>query len=386
MFAVVPHYEQPQTNTVRHSSPSPGPTSPVEGSSSSGSSAEHTSPSSPVIMPAHGPPVPVKDVPPQAGKPPESLIPTAGPSTLPPPVVSSEKLVQTPRKSSTFRHVPLRPQNARQMLPSSPLRPVDSHSRTPSSISSSSRYLDPLPRIENSGHVSSDLTSSPVAMREGALSSASVSESLPYPASPQPSVHSPQPQVAVVTDTLTPVQRSTSQGRVTSPQTTTSSSLPTSPAPGPSPASSSTSLPTARGPTRSSVPYRPGFQPKGVYRPRTDEFLIERKAKQDEGRIEHARLERRLEKLIDLHFSGSDTQKDNEKESLSAVRPRQQNKRLSSIFDLDLSDLRNKSAGELWRDVLQSQAPHNAKADIRGTCYYNIPSIPVHLTNMMGSC
>ncbi|KAF8129002.1 hypothetical protein EV363DRAFT_389387 [Boletus edulis] len=58
-----------------------------------------------------------------------------------------------------------------------------------------------------------------------------------------------------------------------------------------------------RGPTetRSSAPYRPGFQPRGVYWPRTDEFAQARKAKHA-IRIERTKLERRLEKLIQLHF------------------------------------------------------------------------------------
>lgn len=43
-----------------------------------------------------------------------------------------------------------------------------------------------------------------------------------------------------------------------------------------------------------------------------------------------------------------------------------ENRRASSFFDLDLSDLRNVDAGELWRGVIQSQAVQGGKADIRG--------------------
>jgi hypothetical protein len=43
-----------------------------------------------------------------------------------------------------------------------------------------------------------------------------------------------------------------------------------------------------------------------------------------------------------------------------------ENRRASSFFDLDLSDLRNLDAGELWRGVIQSQTVQGGKADIRG--------------------
>lgn len=365
MFVVPTHHEQPVITIVspppESPSPSPGPASSAErspSSASSSSSAEVASPPLPATIPAHAPEPPaiVQSELHQNAKRFDS--PIAGPSMLSSPGTSSERMGM-PRKSSTFRHVPLRPQNARQPLSSSPLRPADTHSRTPSSISSSSRHLDTPTRSDSNNYADADSTSSPATIRSG-LPTTSTPEIIPQLSSPNPSFHAPQ---TVVADSLGPIQRSSSLGPVSPPRTATPSPSATSPASIPSPASSSASLHT-RAPTRSSVPYRPGFQPKGVYRPRTDEFLLERKAKQNEDRIERTRLERRLEKLINLHFSSHDAQK--EKETLSAVRPRQQNKRMSSIWDFDLSDLRNKSAGDLWRDVLQSQAPHTAKADIRG--------------------
>lgn len=111
--------------------------------------------------------------------------------------------------------------------------------------------------------------------------------------------------------------------------------------------------------------YRPGFQPKGVYRPLTDDFLASRKRSRDAGRIELTRLERRFEKLVDLHFSTEDSSvKGKEK---SAPAPALQ-RRASSFFE-DLSDLRSKSATELWRGVLESRAAaaNGGKGDIRGT-------------------
>lgn len=77
------------------------------------------------------------------------------------------------------------------------------------------------------------------------------------------------------------------------------------------------------------------------------------------GRIEHTKLERRLEKLINLHFSSD------EKRAVELGRP-VANRRASSFFDMDFSDLKSMDAGELWRGVLQSPALQGSKADIRG--------------------
>ncbi|KAH9821322.1 FYVE zinc finger-domain-containing protein [Melampsora americana] len=52
----------------------------------------------------------------------------------------------------------------------------------------------------------------------------------------------------------------------------------------------------------SQVPFRSGFQPKGVYRNLTDLFISFRKGKEEIKRLEESRLQKRLERLIDLHF------------------------------------------------------------------------------------
>ncbi|KAI0636775.1 FYVE zinc finger-domain-containing protein [Trametes polyzona] len=135
-----------------------------------------------------------------------------------------------------------------------------------------------------------------------------------------------------------------------------------SPALTPSTSASSTVTGVSRVPGRSPAPYRPGFQPKGVYRPRTDEFIEARNHSRDVDRIERTRLERRLEKLINLHFPPPGQRKE---EQSSGQRPMQQNRRASSFWDLDFSDLKNKSAGDLWREVLQTQASQGSKNDIR---------------------
>ena len=94
-----------------------------------------------------------------------------------------------------------------------------------------------------------------------------------------------------------------------------------------------------------------------MYRPRTDEFAEARKSKRNAGKIEQTRLERRLEKLINLHFSEPS-------EKPKAPQPPPVRQRKSSLFK-DLSDLRGKSASELWKDMITSQA-QGEKNDIRG--------------------
>jgi rabenosyn-5 len=136
----------------------------------------------------------------------------------------------------------------------------------------------------------------------------------------------------------------------------------------PPPLTVSTSTPSQ--PTRPTAPYRPGFQPKGVYRPLTEEFISARRNHRDVGRVERTKLERRFEKLIALHFSEArdiDPNNDKvEKEKGNVRSGAADRRRTSSFFDLDLSDLRNMDAGELWKGVLQSQVVQGGKADIRG--------------------
>ena len=109
-----------------------------------------------------------------------------------------------------------------------------------------------------------------------------------------------------------------------------------------------------------------------MYRPRTDEFAEVRKSKRSTGKIEQTRLERRLEKLINLHFSEPS-------EKSKTIQPPPVRQRKSSLFDLDFSDLRGKSAGELWKDMINSQA-QNGKNDKRGDRL----SVVVNYLKLMG--
>ncbi|KAG8888276.1 carboxypeptidase Y-deficient [Tulasnella sp. 332] len=97
------------------------------------------------------------------------------------------------------------------------------------------------------------------------------------------------------------------------------------------------------------APYRPGFQPKGAYASRTDDFLAARSSRVDSRKPEEKRSLRRLEKLVDLHFSSESTVK----EKAPPAR------RSSSFFDL--ADLKGKGAADLWKGVVESTGNRNEK-------------------------
>jgi rabenosyn-5 len=321
-----------------------------------------------------------------------SVEPVAGPSTASTPTFTSSPATSTslPRKSSSFRHVPLRSSAARSPMPSSPLRPPGTHSRaaSTSSTSASRQFEQPISTSYRPAHPP---TQTQPRSRITSLASVQSSDDRPLPtipsysqpayteraaSVPEPSPsHLPQPSSDVIvppprTHSLNaggpkpPPKLSQSQSQQSQSSSHTSTLATSSPAP---------SLPhlplnhTAV-PTRAPAPYRPGFQPKGVYRPLTEEFASLRKTYRDVGRIERTKLERRLEKLIQLHFSSEAEKGAQLQQKLRPAAATVENRRASSFFDLDLSDLRNMDAGELWRGVLQSQAVQGGKADIRGGC------------------
>ncbi|CAH7685597.1 FYVE zinc finger-domain-containing protein [Phakopsora pachyrhizi] len=61
-------------------------------------------------------------------------------------------------------------------------------------------------------------------------------------------------------------------------------------------------------PVQQQTPFRPGFQPRGVYRDRTNDLISFRKLKQESKRLQESRLQKRLERLVDLHFPAHDPQ------------------------------------------------------------------------------
>ncbi|KAJ6547038.1 FYVE zinc finger-domain-containing protein [Mycena capillaripes] len=119
--------------------------------------------------------------------------------------------------------------------------------------------------------------------------------------------------------------------------------------PVPTPASVPPSPSAQTPPRQTSAPYRPGFQPKGVYRPRTDEFIAHRKAhaiSAGYASAERTKLERRLEKLIALHFpkEGKSTTGVGRRPGIAPAM--NANRRASSFFDLDLKSILGGGGGK----------------------------------------
>lgn len=269
-------------------------------------------------------------------------------SLLPSSTYSSSSL-DSVKKCSKFRRVAPRPSVGRPSFPPSPLRPPE-HSRAPSASSVISHHG--LPSVVRS----------PVLhTRETSVGSEERRSNGPNPLS-----DSAFRQCAEVTPKLTQHVVASSRGssQVSTPQPSEPTTrIPITPIATPvtSPYISTSSL--SRGVSHSSAPYRPGFQPRGVFRIRTDEFAVARKAKCDVGRIERTKLERRLEKLINLHFPIDGAGPSGLK---STVQPR----RASSLFDLDISTIKNLDPTDLWKGVLNSQALQGPKAETRGKYFF----------------
>ncbi|KAG1868796.1 FYVE zinc finger-domain-containing protein [Suillus tomentosus] len=177
---------------------------------------------------------------------------------------------------------------------------------------------------------------------------------------PPPKFYSPIPTPGP----LPPPSSSAPVSATTSTSGSPAASTPSLPSTSSAPASSSAQIRTST-PTRSAAPYRPGFQPKGVYRPRTDEFSEYRTKRVDEGRIEQTKLERRLEKLIALHFPVENSLEKGvgaRKDEVNVNGRGMEKRRASSFFNLDL---KNMDASELWKGVLQSQMIQGSNGDTR---------------------
>ena len=117
--------------------------------------------------------------------------------------------------------------------------------------------------------------------------------------SPTPSTQKTLPTVPQTT----PPSRPASLPRHTGHTPTHSNTLPVlRPSQHASSASASRSATPVSTPQRASgsAPYRAGFQPKGVYRSHTDQFLESRARKRESGRVEQRRLERRLDKVCSI--------------------------------------------------------------------------------------
>lgn len=283
------------------------------------------------------------------------------PSPRPSPIPSASS-----RKGSTFRRLQPRTTSARLALPSSPLRPQSVHIRTPSGLSGTTRILDAVPaRTPETSRALLPLVAPTPVTNERAL------PPLPPLDLPGPSASHPNQAYRPYTPANASQRPSSASSPITTSPTTYASASNVLASSVVSPTASISSTPAPSGQrsatpgsrSRTPAPYRPGFQPKGVYRPRTDEFLEARKQKNDVDRVERTRLERRLEKLINLHFPHPDQKE--QAGNRPAPAP-MQNRRASSFFDIDVSSLKGKSAGDLWKGVVSAQV--SGKNDIRCQC------------------
>jgi len=243
---------------------------------------------------------------------------------------SSVSSHSTPKKTTTFRR--LVPRSARQ----SPA----SHTRNISVSSLPPRLPE---KVRNEAHsFSASPTLSSGAPEHLVLTPPSIRELVSQPS--QQSNHIPQ--------TLPPAPMINLNSTPNEPQMAL-----------PLPASASSSR---------HAPYRPGFQPRGIYRPLTDDFLaIRRSIRDGEGdggikRVERTKLERRLEKLITLHFPyhASEMPRGNSKKDL---RPSLENRVPSSFLDFrSLRSLNIHDAGDLFRGIVIGNLSDPTTTDIRG--------------------
>ncbi|KAF8328881.1 FYVE zinc finger-domain-containing protein [Cantharellus anzutake] len=244
---------------------------------------------------------------------------------LPGPPMPEKRTV--PLKSrSTFRRIGMR--NSQPPTPS-PLRPITM------STSTSFRTLTAASargsRNENSipGSPSGPNASLPVSAIDSSpkLNGGEHFNSPATPSSPKPSPSvSPSPKPL---DAPLPPTPPSPLPLVMPPDTNASSSQPST---------SQTAEPKV---TRVAAPYRPGFQPKGVYRHRTEEFCALRDSGTGQRKSEERRIERRLEKMIDLHFPP---------ETHSTPRLAE-SRRTSSIF----TELKGKTPGDLLRNAMEAK-------------------------------
>ncbi|SPO22470.1 related to vacuolar segregation protein PEP7 [Ustilago trichophora] len=107
---------------------------------------------------------------------------------------------------------------------------------------------------------------------------------------------------------------------------------------GASPASSNPQM-TLPGSDGRRTAYRSGFQPKGVLRVRTGEFAELRRKGRSDGEMEAQRMDRRLAKLIAIHFAPIN----------DAEKPMQNLAKKSAFMDLDLDELKRDPSSVIWK-------------------------------------
>lgn len=233
--------------------------------------------------------------------------------------VSSQAALKPPLRSagSTFRRLQTR--TTKSVAPS-PLRPSSSvrtfsggssaSGRAPSVASTTSSRVLPSSQSQPIAPLSDGLPTRPSSQLSGTQyseppSSQAVSRVTSPAATPISS-----PPFPDVTQSGLAIASSSKPSFTTSPSISTQTplpyeprqSLPSTPSVGPSTANRQIGTP----PPKSSIiapskpalaPYRPGFQPKGVCSPRTDEFIALRASRTESRKAEEKRLLRRLEKV-----------------------------------------------------------------------------------------
>ncbi|KAG8754421.1 hypothetical protein FRC14_005098 [Serendipita sp. 396] len=290
-----------------------------------------TAPISPQVVDEPSKPQPTNGI--DRPKTPEVVTPPAV-STPAPALVTSTKgddppasptPVSRPRylSSSTFRHVPAR---------ASPLRPsasvltssqrglntnlhqshshlvLGAQSRSPSaaSVSSATRpvsmFNQPSSKMLDFGSGVGKPPSSPIS--NGDMNSSRSTPVTPRSATPlsvpsKPTTPSNSQPVDYIAPPVPP--KSATPSPMASPSRPSSAIARFEPTPSET-SPSTTQVPPSRAigrttSTAGNAPYRHGFQPKGVYVQRTDEFLEARRLKRGVAKIEDRRLERRLEKV-----------------------------------------------------------------------------------------
>lgn len=291
-----------------------------------------------------------------------------------------------PRKASKFRHVSHR--KPQLIAPSSHLGLAGEGLRSLASSDESSplhQNHTTLPVVSPLSQSEPHLTSQPTVKSSSLFVSPSISERTLPPLPP-----------SVVQKSAVPVSAPPSPSSSPRASRTTSLSSGTPTRPGALSVIRGHTPNTSRSltPNRLPVPYRPGFQPKGVYRHLTDDFLALRKIKRDGAdkdgsikRVERNKLERRLEKLIDLHFPIRPPPNPSPSTNLSAKwRPGSSNvahemRRTSSIFDPGTyKNLNLREAGDLWKSVLVGNLGESDKLDKRGMSHYREnPAATTHI-------
>ena len=146
---------------------------------------------------------------------------------------------------------------------------------------------------------SSRLTNPAPPTPAGAASPSSSSHTMEAPPQPPSKGPTPSPTPSTSQKVLpqTPPSRPVSLPRHPGHTPTHSNTLLVQLPPSTPTSRSETPVPTPPPRASGSAPYRAGFQPKGMYRSHTDEFLESRARNRESGRVEQRRLERRLDKV-----------------------------------------------------------------------------------------